>query len=352
MASRLAYLIGGAVKVHRPDEKRCTPRAEYEVFAQRNPVDILDYARLEASDNRVARFFLQRQNRQFGLSAMALAESNRYNGFLISGEDIGLPLAILAKLQRIQTPIYIITHGSYFASSKLRLLMAWIRTMPSVHYLCLSESLRQFMISRLNVPASNVHNTGYGADTHFFQPISLSPTPVPVVASAGTASRDYRTLVQSIADLPVDCKIAADSTWLPMQVDIADDALPPNVEARSFGNYSGLRGLYASSSFVVVPLYNVAHACGYAVIVEAMAMGKAVIATRTLNHSDFIEEGKNGYYVEAGDVATLRARIETLLHNPKMAEEMGRNARLLMENTHSVEAYCERIEQGLSIRFS
>jgi glycosyltransferase involved in cell wall biosynthesis len=68
----------------------------------------------------------------------------------------------------------------------------------------------------------------------------------------------------------------------------------------------------------VIPLLDVTFACGYAVIVEAMAMGKAVIATRTQAPSDLIEDGVSGIYVPPGDVAAMRREIEKLLSNPNL----------------------------------
>ena len=72
---------------------------------------------------------------------------------------------------------------------------------------------------------------------------------------------------------------------------------------------SACAGLYAESACVVVPLYDAVHACGYAVIAEAMAMGKPVITTRIAGRGDYIIEGETGFYVPPGDAAALRDRI-------------------------------------------
>ena len=89
-------------------------------------------------------------------------------------------------------------------------------------------------------------------------------------------------------------------------------------------------------------------ACGYAVIAEAMAMGKAVIATRTQVVSDFIRDGENGFLVEVGDVSGLRERIEWMLNNPMIAKTMGQQARKDIEEHWSLPAYCQRLESALT----
>jgi glycosyltransferase involved in cell wall biosynthesis len=124
--------------------------------------------------------------------------------------------------------------------------------------------------------------------------------------------------------------------------------MPANCEMRSYGDYPGLRELYASAAFVVVPLYPASHACGLAVIAEAMAMGKAVITTRIAGRSDFVVDGQTGFYVEPRDAEGLRSRIRCLLDDPARAVEMGRAARERMVTRFSLEAYAGRILEAVN----
>jgi len=363
MRKRLAYLVGARITPRSERHWIENPRPEFVTFAERNECAILDYGTTEQCGSASALAFLKRGLPHVALAATAAHLNKNHDAFLVSGEDVGLPLALFLRLRGIGTPTYIITHGSYFRSPKFLWLMRLIRRFRDVHFLCLSESLRKSLEKRFGVAASQTHNAGYGVDTEFFQPradnitgrVSPAARPGnseavrPLIASAGTATRDYRTLVTAAAQLPVEVKIAADSAWFPASVDISGENLPPNVEARSYGNYVGLRDLYASASFVVVPLYPALHACGYAVIIEAMAMGKPVIATRTEAHSDFICEGRTGYYVPPCDVQALRDKIQFLLERPSQVREMGDNARRMISERFSLEAYCTRMEQIMGL---
>ena len=120
--------------------------------------------------------------------------------------------------------------------------------------------------------------------------------------------------------------------------------LPQNVVLKSAGNYMGLRDLYSKCQFVVVPMLPAKFACGFAVIAEAMAMGKAVIASRTDAISDFVIEGETGFLVDIGDVAQLRNRIQWMVENPESVNKMGRTAREMMQAKWSLSAYCQRLE--------
>jgi len=351
MKQRIAYIVPGNVKPAGGEERACNPCPEYAEFMQRNDATLLDFQRIESTLSPLTRTIARRNPLHLGLPMSVLSQSRDFDVFLTSGEDVGLPLAILMRTRNIAKPLYMITHGSYFGSSKFTRLLSLVRRMKNVHYLCLSRSLQQTLIHEFGIPATHAHDTGYGVDIEFFHPQEVSLTGNrPIVASAGAANRDYKSLVRATTGLEADIKIAADSNWFPQSVDIAEDALPDNIEARSYGNYAGLRQLYAQASFVVVPLYPAKYACGYAVIAEAMAMGKAVIATRTEAPSDFIEEGTTGFYVPSGDTEALKDRICFLLNNPQIARKMGNQARRRFEQKYSLPAYCDKIEQVMGLK--
>jgi glycosyltransferase involved in cell wall biosynthesis len=139
-------------------------------------------------------------------------------------------------------------------------------------------------------------------------------------------------------------RIAADSLWRPTGSGLDASVVPAHVDVGSAGNYLALRALYARASFVVVPLHQARFASGYAVIAEAMAMGKAVITTRTEAPSDLLIEGETGFYTEPGDVAGLHDKIVLLLNDPARAQAMGAAGAARMHEQFSLEAYCNRIE--------
>jgi glycosyltransferase involved in cell wall biosynthesis len=64
---------------------------------------------------------------------------------------------------------------------------------------------------------------------------------------------------------------------------------------------------------------------------EAMRSSLPVIVSDVGGASEAIEEGKTGFVVQKGDVATLRERLSTLINNPAKRSEMGRAARVKYE---------------------
>jgi mannosyltransferase len=111
--------------------------------------------------------------------------------------------------------------------------------------------------------------------------------------------------------------------------------------------FPALKGLLAAADFVVVPLQAARHACGYAAIADAMAMGKAVIATRTEHSSDLVVDGVTGLYVRPNDAEGLTGAIEQLLRDAALARRMGAAGRQRVESLFSLEAYVARIEGAI-----
>lgn len=317
------------------------PRVEFLELMHDAPMRLLSFGDVSASSAPGVALARRVGGAYWGLAALA-RHQHGLGIALTTGEDVGLPLALVQHLTGGTLPIFMITHGSYLGSRKGGHALRLLRGASNVHFLCLSETLAQRLVSVHQIPTARVHNTGYGVDTRFFQPDPSLASPN-LVVSAGLANRDYKTLAAAMIGLDAEAKIAADSAWFRSDLDIAGQSLPPNVEARSYGNYVGLRRLYAEAACVVVPLYDAVHACGYAVIAEAMAMGKPVITTKIAGHSDYIVDGETGFYVPPGDAGALRSRITQFLDSPALAAEMGRNARRLIEERYTLEAANRRI---------
>lgn len=62
-------------------------------------------------------------------------------------------------------------------------------------------------------------------------------------------------------------------------------------------------------------------------IIEALAAGRAVVATKVGGVSDVVDEGETGFLVRPGDTHTLAERLEILARDPERRAEMGRLGR-------------------------
>ncbi len=353
---RCAWVLAGR-HVERDGAGTTRPRAEFEAFLERNDGVLLSQASLDGTRSWLARGLARLGSTPLALAWLVLTQARSFDAIIASGEDIGVPLALASLLSASDVPIHMMFHGHHLVSPRLRSLAPLLRRMPHVHLHCLSEALRQRTMAVLGIPPARCHATGYGVDTDFFSPVAAAKPAViasaviasavianAVIASAGAANRDYATLAAAAGPLPAEVRIASDSTWVPPTETAAPAGWPENVTLRSYGDYAALRELYGQSAFVVVPLHPAQHACGYAVIAEAMAMGRAVIASRTQAPPDFLQDGDTGLFVRPGDRLTLRYAMRAMLGNPAATAAMGRRARAMMLDRHSLPRFCARLE--------
>jgi mannosyltransferase len=90
---------------------------------------------------------------------------------------------------------------------------------------------------------------------------------------------------------------------------------------------------YQALSIVVHPSHDEAFSM---VLMEAMASGCCVVATRIAAVPDVIEHDHTGFLFEPGDVTALRAILEHLMTNPGVVERVGRAAREQARKKHGL----------------
>jgi glycosyltransferase involved in cell wall biosynthesis len=98
----------------------------------------------------------------------------------------------------------------------------------------------------------------------------------------------------------------------------------------------------ASSLFVVVPLRSADSPHGQMFTVQALALGKPVIATRSPGVDDYLTDGREGFLVDVGDVAGYRKAILTLLRDVELRERFAREA-LARTEERSYPSYAQHL---------
>jgi glycosyltransferase involved in cell wall biosynthesis len=75
------------------------------------------------------------------------------------------------------------------------------------------------------------------------------------------------------------------------------------------------------------------------VVLEAMATGAPVVATRVGGLPEVVEDGVTGFLVPAGDVAALAERVAWVLRHPEAARDVGQRAAAFVCARVSAESY-------------
>ena len=321
------------------------PRADYLELAAGFGADLLDYARARKVAGPVGRLLERLGGPDLVLAWACFVVRGRYQAIFTDGEQVGLPLAALLKfLSPGRRPRHLmIVHVISVAKKMLFLDRLGVQSHID-RFLVYATAQQQFIQQRWKLPAHRVRFTPFMVDSAFFAPEQVQPRPLarPQICAVGLERRDYPTLLAAVAGLEADVVIAAASPWSKRSDSTAGQSIPANVRVQKFSQYD-LRQLYADSSFLVMPLEPVDFQAGVTAILEAMALERAVICSRTPGQTDIIVDGENGRYVPVGDPVALRAAIVHLLANPEEAARLGRGGRRTIEQQMSLTRYVERL---------
>jgi len=80
-------------------------------------------------------------------------------------------------------------------------------------------------------------------------------------------------------------------------------------------------------------------------LIEAMASGKAVVATRVGGVPDVVQDGMTGYTVPVGDLPSFTEKVEHLLSNPVLRERMGEAGRKWVTDHFSKQKLLQNIRK-------
>lgn len=273
-----------------------------------------------------------------------------YDAVVSWGERLTLSLAALARFDRTRKP-HIALMGQFAKPNTQVPLRLFGRSLDAI--ITWTSVQRDYLVERLGFPAERVFLVRHYVDQVFYSPREGEGD---LICGVGAEMRDYPTLVEAMRGTGLACHIATDHVRVPGRIRLVRDRripvdefpVPPDAQV-TFGRKSltELRDLYARARFVVVPLVPSDSDNGVTVILEAMAMGRAVICSRTRGQVDVIQDGVTGIYVPVGDPEALRAAVVALWNDPERARAMGERARAYVEEHHTFEQFTAGVRSAV-----
>lgn len=325
------------------------PRKDYVELARRLQADVIDSHWMRERATRPARLAADRLSMPVGQVVEAFLRRRRYRHMLAWADRLGLPLALLFKLARSRRDLVMMS--VWLSGGEKAFLVRWFQVHSHLRAIVGRQAQAEIAASDLGVPAGKLYVEPRPVDERFWRPLDVPPRNV--VSAAGWEARDYGALVNAMRDLDVTAEVAVGSIAMPemagpggavaSSIDrLRRNGTPANVWAAERRPHE-LRRLYAESRLVVVPVHDVEFDAGVTVVTEAMAMGKAVVASRTRGLEDLFQDGEQGIFVPPGDPRALRSAIIGLLADPDRAERMGRAGRALVERHHAFDDCLDRL---------
>ena len=318
------------------------PRPEYLQLESLYGVELLDWSRIPGQVRARSRW------RSSVHVATALRRLPGYDVVFSDGEHVGIPLALARRGLGLTTPHLVIGHHltSRAKVPLLRNLRAHDRMSRIVVHSPLQKELAN---GRLGIPDDKLALVPYYADQDFWRPMGAESGAQEerLVVAAGSEHRDYATMAAACGDLDARVYVAAGSVHSPSSVFSNPDRWPANFQS-GFASYTALRDLYSRASVVVVPVVETDFQAGVTTVLEAMACGKAVVATATRGQAGVILDGVTGICVPPGDASAMGLAVRSLLENPGERARLGRAAREAVVEEYSLETYTQRLAGHLA----
>jgi glycosyltransferase involved in cell wall biosynthesis len=156
----------------------------------------------------------------------------------------------------------------------------------------------------------------------------------PFITALGSAHRDFPTFFHAVEKLNLPTIVASGKRAL------EGLNIPFQVKTPFGISKADCLRLAQEARISVVPLLPnpKVTAAGQVTIVEAMAMGRAVIATRCHGAEDYIQHGETGLLVEPESVDDLMQAIKMLWNDPELRNRLGQAAQRYAKENFTCEA--------------
>jgi len=153
-----------------------------------------------------------------------------------------------------------------------------------------------------------------------------------------SVSKGIQILLEASRRVPeIPVRVAADTSNL-AELNLE---IPPHVDLLGRKDKAELEALYAQSRFVIVP--SLCYEACPMVVLEAMAHGRPVVASRTGSIPELVSEGETGLLFEAGNAADCAEKMKRLWGDPAACRMFGIRARQRAERNHNPDHYYPRL---------
>jgi glycosyltransferase involved in cell wall biosynthesis len=314
-----------------------SPRVDYIEIAQKIGGETLGYENHKGSWYKPIRDLENRIKIDIIEAFRTAKKFPNFSLYLSASEKSAIPLSFFMSALGEDAPHILIGHH-LSSIPKTRLYRYWKFREHITHVICVSQAQADFAINIMNFPDSNVDFLYDKVDHRFFRPDNHEEGEY--ILAIGQEQRDYKTLVDAIDGTGIELVIVASSPWSQFNLEITER---PNVTLVSNIPYTELRDLYQGAKVILVPLLENNYGAGLNTMLEAMAMAKPLIISRTNGVNNYIHHSETGIQSSPGNSAELRDCISMLWGDKNERTRLGTNARQAIVEQMNIDIYVEKI---------
>jgi glycosyltransferase involved in cell wall biosynthesis len=285
----------------------------------------------------------------FATVLASLRRANAADVIFSTVDTVGIPLILLKRIGLVRRPLVYVSIGLPERLVQLRnrpmqrLYRGALRSTSAV--VAYSGHEAAALRDWLGPGGPEVLFVPFGVDVDSFRPVEAEPD-VDVLSVGVDPRRDFELLLGTAGRNPeLTFRIVAGAERARTLGE-----LPDNVTLETDIPLEQVRLRLAASRCVALPVRDNSYSGATTTLLQAMAMGKPVIVSRTaaIAHGYELEDGDNCRLVEPGDEQAFdRAILETLT-GAVAARALGRRARQTVERSFSWERFTGALWEVLS----
>ncbi len=256
--------------------------------------------------------------------------------------------ALAAKLARVDRIIHT-RHGQRFGASARETFLFRLMTNLVQRVVCVSQDARR--LSQLEgVPLRRLCTIHNGIDLASFEFAGMQPYAPAVTVARLSPEKDIASLIRAIplvlrllgADADTfSLNIVGDGAQRSALEKLAQEVVPRK-RVQFLGHQHNVREMLTQASMFVLPSLTEGISL---TLLEAMASGLPVVATRVGGTPEVVEDGQTGLLVSAGRPDELAKAIAHLFQNPAKAMRMGQFGRRRVEREFCVKKMIQAYEE-------
>ncbi len=266
--------------------------------------------------------------------AIAVMRRARHSQVLVLC-TVGIEAFLVGRLRPLFCPRTKVVCVDFLMPQESRLMSVvgtWLRGIDA--FVCIRTGDIPVMERRFGVPARRCHFAFFPAS---LTSESANTKEQGYIYSAGWAHRDWPTLLRALKDVPYPAILSVSGTLdVPAEARERVRVLPQCTPAEG-------RSLMAGASLVALAFEDTFLPSGPLVLLDAMAMGKAVVTTRVNGTRDYVDSPRTAVLTEPGDSEGLAASLTRLMEDEPLRRSTGQAARDKAGRCFTTRQFMDRI---------
>jgi glycosyltransferase involved in cell wall biosynthesis len=282
------------------------------------------------------------------LASLRLA--NSADVVLSTVDTVGIPLVLIGRAGLIRRPVVYTSIGlpERLVLLRGRRVLRFYRTAlrAAATILAYSEHEADWLRDWLGPGGPPVVFLPFAVDVQAFRPDPTHTPTTDVVSVGADPRRDFELLAEVASRHPeLSFRIVASAERARTLA-----SLPTNIELEIDLSLDDARARLEDARVVALPVRENSYSGATTVLLQAMALGKPVVVSRTaaIASGYELEDGVNCRLVEPGDAAALERAILETLTGADAAAALGTRARQIVERSFSWERYTDTLWEVLS----